>query len=87
MSMQFDILHKTHIKQVAIVGNDATLTITCHMCGVDYRVPVDKDSWIKYIQGGTPIQECFFVLSADERELIISGTCGACWDELWVDED
>jgi hypothetical protein len=37
-------------------------------------------------RGGT-VQSIFKDLGADERELLISGTCGECWDKLFPKED
>lgn len=37
-------------------------------------------------EGGLLIQDAFPELSVDQREQLISGYCGECWDTLWSDE-
>ena len=38
-------------------------------------------------QRGELIQEALPELSADQRELLISGTCPKCWDELFPPDE
>jgi hypothetical protein len=38
-------------------------------------------------QGGELIQNALPELTADERELLISGTCPSCWDRMFGDYD
>ena len=57
---------------------------TCRQCKVSVELLVnitDMTDWKlgKYIQDAMPY------LSADERELCISQTCGVCWDEMFSD--
>ena len=56
--------------------------ITCNSCQKSYDLMVnykDVEAWMngKYIQDAMPY------LSADERELFISRTCGPCFDEMF----
>jgi hypothetical protein len=61
-------------------------TKTCTVCG-EYEVwSLDRkavESW----QGGEYIQNAFPDMSAEDRELLISGTHPACWDKLFPKED
>jgi hypothetical protein len=36
---------------------------------------------------GAMIQDAFPEMSADDRERMISGTCGPCWNQLFADPD
>jgi len=36
---------------------------------------------------GMLIQNCFPELNPDQRELLISGTCGKCFDAMWKDTE
>ena len=59
-----------------------TIAVTCRHCQKSYDLLVnitDMADWKlgKYIQDAMPY------LSADERELCISQTCGVCWDEIF----
>ena len=47
-------------------------TLECDTIGVD--------AW----QNGELIQNALPELSADQRELLISGTCGKCWDKMFL---
>ena len=43
----------------------------------------DLDSW----QNGALIQDAMPYLSADEREILISGICGECFDNMFAGEE
>jgi hypothetical protein len=43
----------------------------------------DYERW----QNGEHIQNVAPYLSADDRELLISGMCGKCFDEIFAGED
>jgi len=46
-------------------------------------IPTDKyNEW----QGGGYAQDVFPDWTDQEREVLISGTCGGCWDALWEDD-
>lgn len=57
------------------------LTPRCALCGKVVAVRVDPED-IERWRGGTFVQDAFPYLTADERELLISGTCGDCWSLL-----
>jgi hypothetical protein len=41
---------------------------------------------VAHWEGGALIQDALGYLTADERELLISGTCGACFDNMFPPE-
>lgn len=52
----------------------------CPFCGEAYFTPVrncDYEAW----ENGELAQNAFPYLSADERELIMTGICSTCWDK------
>jgi hypothetical protein len=49
--------------------------------------PVDKRDWENKVGNKRFVQNAFPYLNADERELLISQTCGACWKEMFGDEE
>lgn len=64
------------------------INTTCPFCGkttpVQIRRVADYDAW----QNGTLAQDAFPYLSADEREMLISGICPTCWDNMFsLEED
>ena len=60
--------------------------VTCWRCSQVYEIVIPIDGYDKW-QTGELIQDALPELSAGERELLISGTCDACWDELFGDAE
>ena len=63
-----------------------TLWATCNRCKdqVEMKVHVeDVTAW----ENGELIQNAMPYLSADEREVLISGTCGPCFDRMFGGEE
>ena len=61
-------------------------TKTCPGCGKASTLEVDKAGY-KAWQQGTLIQRALPDLTADQREQLITGYHGKCWDVLFPDED
>lgn len=57
--------------------------IPCRMCGRSFTIHVDANDYMAW-QNGECIQNAMPYLSADERELLISHTCGECWAEMFM---
>ena len=60
----------------------------CPFCGhVNEIVVSEADYWDW--QNGALVQDAFPYLSADEREMLISGICPTCWDGMFngMDEE
>ena len=66
---------------------DITITLigTCPICGKDWEVEVKSSDYMRYMSGAY-VQDAFPYLSANERELLISGICGECYDAMWLDD-
>ena len=65
---------------------DDTLQARCRTCGDTHILMVnaqDKKRWME----GELIQDAMPYLSADERELLISGTCVTCFDKMFGSEE
>jgi len=63
-----------------------TIETICPFCGKRHTVqvhPADYHAW----EDGTLVQEAFPYLSASERELLISGICPTCWDNMFGEEE
>jgi RNase P subunit RPR2 len=63
--------------------NSMDLVVTCHNCGDTHCVNVNAEKYFQWKEGGVLIQNAFPDMSADNRELLISMTCGKCWDEMF----
>ena len=61
-------------------------TRPCMFCGKKHHLTVNESA-LRAWQGGVKIQHAFPELNADERELLISGTCPKCWDENMKPDD
>ena len=60
-----------------------TFTTICPFCGMPHDVEVDFFDFCAW-QNGTLAQDAFPYLSADEREMLISGICPDCWDKMFA---
>lgn len=61
-------------------------TVTCEGCEDIFTFSLDPKA-LEAWQAGVHVQQAFPELSDDERELLISGTCGACWEEMFPEEE
>lgn len=52
---------------------------TCITCGEEFQFIVDKQDYEEW-RNGKPVQLAFPYLTLGEREVLISGMCGICWD-------
>ena len=60
--------------------------VACRFCGSVYELsiaPSDVTRW----RSGEFIQDAMPYLTAEERELLISGTCNDCWEEMLGQEE
>ena len=61
----------------------ATITTqACMGCGKTSQLDL-TDAEVAALQAGEMVQNALSTRTADERELVITGTHGACWDELF----
>jgi hypothetical protein len=58
---------------------------TCRVCKEVKKLTVSKAGYENW-KDGIFIQEALPELSADDRELLISGVCGKCFDEMFSEE-
>lgn len=61
-----------------------TFRVRSSCCGKDTSLRVQGADLFRYNQGAR-IQEAFPEMPPAERELLISGTCGECWAEMFKD--
>lgn len=81
VNQPYKVRGKPHIKAYDVQTGD--VTVQCRMCEHQYHVvrvdPEMMEAWID----GKLIQSVMPQLSADDRELLISGTCSSCWESLF----
>ncbi len=63
-----------------------TVTVTCAMCHKQQEITA-PESEFKAWESGVLIQRALRSLNDDQRELLISQTCGKCFDELFQEVD
>ena len=72
-----------------IKGDSKTFTLEgrCPFCGEIFHITVPTEGYVLWKYEGVLIQEALPMLTANEREQLISGICPKCWDGLFGGED
>lgn len=73
-----------------VAAYNDVLEVPCKYCGIVYTILADREDVKKWLANEGYIQNVLAYLSAGERELLISGTCHNCWENMYgpdVDED
>ena len=72
------------------MNGSASLMIECPCCGQTSTIKLDPekakafDEGLKaYTEHRALMQNAFPFLTSDERELLISGTCPKCWNDIF----
>lgn len=55
----------------------------CEECGLRKKIAGTPEQWESYINKTKNIQDIFPELSAADRELMLSGLCGDCFDKMF----
>jgi hypothetical protein len=58
------------------------INVRCNLCQVNHEVTVPVEGF-KAWQNGELIQRALPTVSLDNRELLISKTCGPCFDKMF----
>lgn len=66
----------------------AAVVVECVSCKKIYNIECDEEKFASWYNGNGNIQNVFPFMSKDDREMLISGTCPKCWDEMvaWAEE-
>ena len=67
--------------------NIVNIEVRCTVCNRIFTVKVKYEDYQKFIRGVSHIQHIFPYLKPAERELLISKTCGECFDKLFPEEE
>lgn len=60
--------------------------VSCRECNKSFSLCVPQKNWDAWI-GGELIQNAMPFLSGGQRELLLTRTCGECWESLFKDEE
>ena len=65
---------------------ELSIVTSCPFCGHANFVEVNEDDYFEWYNGALA-QNAFPYLSADEREMLISGICPTCWEKTFGGEE
>ena len=68
---------------VAFANADSVIEVRCAMCGTLYAIMYNRQDMMDWLSGQGFIQDIMTYLSDAERELLISRTCGSCFDKMF----
>lgn len=66
---------------------EVTIVTECPICHHANEVMVNEEDYLAWAFDGELVQNAFPYLSADEREMLISGICPTCWDKMFGEDD
>ena len=61
---------------------NTTMNLQCVHCDETYQINLNYED-VQAWKDGTLIQDALPYLNADQRELLISKTCGPCFDKMF----
>lgn len=70
---------KINYKEIIIIT-------ACPFCGHANEVAVNEADYWDW-QDGALVQDAFLYLTADEREMLVSGICPTCWEKTFGDNE
>lgn len=76
--IEMDVPSRPHIE----IKDENSVVVTDPGCGDKFYLIVhekDIERWVS----GVHAQNAFPYLNADERELLMTGTCSNCWDDMF----
>ena len=62
------------------------VTPACLGCGDTAVFVMTAEQHARY-RAGEHVQRIFPHWSPEDREMLISGTCPSCWEEMWAEEE
>ena len=68
------------------MNKNFTVVTYCPFCGRPNEIEVNKADFLRW-KDGELAQVAFPYLSAEDREMLISGICPECWNGMFGDED
>ena len=67
------------------VDNNVTLETKCVCCSETYSIIITDEQHMELVIGRKKIQDILPNHTPAERELLISGICGKCFDEMFAE--
>lgn len=60
-----------------------TVKRRCSWCKKIINIPLDATEYARYVVSNQPIQQAMPSLTAEWREMFVSGTCPTCWKRIF----
>lgn len=65
-----------------------TVRTRCPDCKKDVEVKdIPRDAFESWFNGGALIQDALSMLSADQREVLLTGICGPCFESMFAESE
>lgn len=77
---------KKHLEILSEVEDLIRVNATCRQCGWDKSFKYPRSCFEQW-QNGSLIQRVFPHMTVDDRELLTSGTCGSCFDDMFKEPE
>lgn len=72
---------------IEIIEPPRDIEVRCRMCQTLHCFPVNASGFYQWQNENALIENALPELTTDQRELLISGICGPCFDTMFADED
>jgi len=80
------MIEKEKVMVAAVENRNDVAEVGCRMCDAVYALVYNREDMLDWLSGSEFIQDALPYLSDSERELLISHTCGNCFDKLFPPE-
>jgi hypothetical protein len=80
------MIEKEKVMVAAVDNRNDVAKVDCRMCDAVYALVYNREDMLDWLSGSKFIQDALPYLSDSERELLISHTCGNCFDKLFPPE-
>lgn len=85
----YDLMASLEKDNMKYQGKNMPVFVTrvCKTCGQVIEMEVNEKDLVMYRAGVKKAQDAFPYLTPAEREMLISGICGDCFDAMFTDEE
>lgn len=80
-------MYLQHVIQNDYPHNETVLEVPCPSCGKVSEITIPTNEWLdglKAYKNGAVVQNAWPKLSPSQRELLITGICETCWNEMFA---
>jgi hypothetical protein len=63
---------------------NTNLHVKCRTCDTQKSLRVNEANYYEWLDRRMYAQDAFPHLEASDREMLISATCGECWEEMFA---